>query len=114
MKANIKIKNFALSLRRHATKQETVLWRYLKNNNFGVKFRRQFALDNKYIVGFICLEKRLIIELDGGQHCENKQDKVRNAYLARQGFQVLRFWNNEIDNQLFACLEVIRRTIHKN
>lgn len=111
MKQSKVIKNLALSLRYRSTKQETVLWKYLRNNRLGVKFRRQFSIDNKYIVDFICLEKRLIIELDGGQHCENKHDEVRNTYLTEHGFQVLRFWNNEIDKQLSACLEVIRRAI---
>ena len=81
MKQSKAIKNLALSLRHRSTKQEMVLWKYLRNNSLGVKFRRQFAIDDKYIVDFICLEKRLIIELDGGQHSENKYDEVRNAYL---------------------------------
>ncbi len=111
MKQRKTIKNLILALRYRSTKQETVLWKHLRNNRLGVKFRRQFPIDDKYIVDFICLEKRLIIELDGGQHCENKRDKARNAYLTERGFQILRFWNNEIDKQLFVCLEAIRRAI---
>ena len=77
----------------------------------GVKFRRQFAIDNKYIADFACLERRLIIEIDGSQHAENPQDVSRTRYLTRQKFRVIRFWNNEITQNLYMCLDVIRKAV---
>ena len=59
------------------------------------KFRRQFVVE-PYIVDLACLERRLIIETDGGQHAENAYDVRRDAFLARNGFSVLRFWNNDV------------------
>ena len=50
----------------------------------------------KYIVDFVCFEKKIIIEVDGGQHLESENDKNRDEWLAKQGFKVLRFWNNEV------------------
>lgn len=91
------------NLRKNSTPQEIILWSRLKNNNFkNLKFRRQYNI-GKYIVDFICLEKRLIIELDGWQHKEENQeryDEERTKYLERQGLKVIRFWNNDINNNL--------------
>ena len=73
------------------------------------KFRRQHPI-GKYIVDFICLEVGLVIELDGGQHNEDKHsstDAVRTAWLEKQGLKVLRFWNHEVLTNLFVVREVI-------
>lgn len=90
-------------LRKNAVPQEIILWSRLKNRNFrNLKFRRQHQI-GKYIVDFICLDKKLIIELDGWQHKEENQeryDKIRTEFLERQGFKVVRFWNNEINDNL--------------
>jgi very-short-patch-repair endonuclease len=65
------------------------------------------------IVDFVCLEKRLIIELDGSQHMDNQiYDKNRTAWLTEQGFKVLRFWNHEVFQQLSSILEVIMKALH--
>ncbi|MGH8584190.1 MAG: endonuclease domain-containing protein [Gammaproteobacteria bacterium] len=72
----------------------------------GYRFRRQVAIDH-YIVDFACLEARLIIEADGGQHSESVADHRRDAYLRSQGFRVLRFWNNDV----LANREGVLRTI---
>jgi len=61
----------------------------------GFKFVRQEAIGS-YIVDFICREKNLIVEVDGGQHADNPLDVVRDAYLAAEGYSVLRFWNNDV------------------
>ena len=61
----------------------------------GYKFRRQHPL-GRSIVDFVCIEHRLVIEADGGQHNESKSDEYRTAWLERQGWRVLRFWNNEV------------------
>ncbi|MDD3436080.1 MAG: endonuclease domain-containing protein [Candidatus Gastranaerophilales bacterium] len=95
------IKELARNMRSEPTKEEHILWqRVLRKRQLGYIFRRQFVIDNKYIADFICLEKRLIIEIDGGQHCNNENDKIRDKYLKEQNFRVLRFWNNEILNNL--------------
>ena len=74
-----------------------------------MKFRRQLPL-GKYIVDFVCLEKRLIIELDGGQHnaeAQRQYDRVRDQWLRSQGFQILRYWNNEIFDEWESIAEAV-------
>ena len=102
------LKHFKKSLRISQTDTENILWYHLRNRNFqNHKFRRQHVLCG-YIVDFVCLEKRLVIELDGGQHAENTEyDLARTRKLEADGFQVLRFWNNEIFNNLDDVLEAI-------
>jgi len=74
----------------------------------GYKFRRQFPV-GPYFVDFCCPERRLIVELDGGQHCERQnEDAVRTRYLQARGYRVLRFWNSEVFGALDAALERIR------
>ena len=74
----------------------------------GLKFRRQQPIDN-YIVDFVCFENRIIIEVDGGQHAAgNKKDRERDTYLKQYGFKVLRFWNNEVLQNINGVLAVIR------
>lgn len=95
-------------LRQNLTNEERKLWSYLRNRQFGCKFIRQYVFDDKYILDFYCAEKMLVIELDGGQHCENEKDVVRYEYLRNRGCKILRFWNNEIQDNLFGCLEVVK------
>lgn len=74
---------------------------------FGYKFRFQHRLP-PYIVDFVCLKAGLIVELDGGQHAVNQPyDQARTRYLETQGYRVLRFWNNEVLENLDGVLEVI-------
>jgi very-short-patch-repair endonuclease len=84
-------------LRRNPTEAEKLLWNHLRYWQIdGYKFRRQQPL-GKYIVDIICFEKKLILELDGGQHAEQvKYDSERDVWLREQGFSVLRFWNNDV------------------
>jgi very-short-patch-repair endonuclease len=73
----------------------------------GLKFRRQHVLQG-YIVDFVCLEKKLIIELDGSQHADQETyDAVRTQALEKDGFKVIRFWNNEVLESIGVVLEVI-------
>ena len=67
----------------------------LRVENLGIKFRRQVII-GQYIVDFVCFEKRLVIEIDGGQHAGSDEDKIRDEWLKAEGFEVLRFWNNEV------------------
>ena len=88
---------FAHHLRRSTTDAERALWAKLRNRQLeGLKFRRQHPL-GPYTVDFICFERRLVIEVDGGQHTEAvEQDAYRTRWLRERGYMVLRFWNNEV------------------
>lgn len=101
---------FARTLRRNQTDVEQLLWKYLRNRRLnGVKFRRQHPIDT-YIVDFVCVEKYLVVELDGGQHNSDKgrmYDKNRQKYLQEKGFRILRFWNNEVIEDIENVLRVI-------
>ena len=89
-------KRYAQQLRRHPTEAEQALWRFLRLRQIaGYKFRRQQPL-GPYIVDFVCLEARLIIEIDGGQHATSTKDTKRTAWLESNNFQVMRFWNHEV------------------
>ena len=96
-------------LRKRPTDAEQLLWKQLRLKQIeGFKFRRQQPID-KYIVDFVCFERRIVIEVDGGQHTtQNKDDVIRDTYLRQQGFHVLRFWNNEVLQNTNGVLEVIR------
>ena len=87
----------ARNLRKMQTKAEQMLWHAVRNRQImGYKFRRQYLIEG-YIVDLICLERRLIIEADGGQHqLQKKYDQIRTNFFSAAGFRVLRFWNNEI------------------
>ena len=97
-------------LRKNPTDAERLLWQCLRLKQMkGFKFRRQHPI-GKYIVDFICLEARLIIELDGGQHNEADQidkDAERTTWLEAQGLRILRFWNDEVITSLWGVKDVI-------
>ena len=96
------------TLRKNLTEAEQTLWRHLRLRQIGgYKFRRQQPI-GRYVVDFICFEKRLIIEVDGGQHSEHVvYDSKRNTWLEKQGFSVLRFWDNQVLKETEAVKEVI-------
>ena len=102
----------AKALRHNLTDAEKKLWYHLRAHRFmGRKFKRQKPI-GRYVVDFVCLEKKLIIELDGGQHAENLEyDQARDAWLHSQGYTVLRFWNNEMMDEMEGVLERIRLAI---
>jgi very-short-patch-repair endonuclease len=104
--------NKAKTLRKNQTDVEQLLWRQLRNRQLcQQKFRRQFPID-PYIVDFVCLELKLIIELDGGQHADQIQyDNNRSLFLGQRGFMVLRFWNNDVIENMEGVLEAIRLVI---
>jgi very-short-patch-repair endonuclease len=87
-------------MRSEPTPAEHRLWQILRAKRLeGYKFKRQLTIDH-YIVDFACFKRRLIVEADGGHHCESHHDLRRDAYLRAQGFRILRFWNNDIfDNE---------------
>lgn len=99
----------ARQLRKKPTEAELRLWSAIRRRQLdGLRFRRQVPLGS-FIVDFACYDARLVIELDGGQHAEQQQaDAARTAWLESRGFQVLRFWNNEVFENLDGVLTVIR------
>ncbi len=101
-----KIKHQRKFLRKSATIHEIILWSRIKNNQLGYKFRRQYSI-GKYIADFCCLEKRLIVEIDGSEHFESIHDFIRDKYVENLGFRILRIWNNEINNNLNGVIEKI-------
>lgn len=106
------MKEFSRAMRKNPTQAENKLWQELRGKKLGFGFRRQFVIDSKYIADFVCLEKRLIIECDGGQHNQNFDDIERNFYLESQNFRILRFWNNEILENLEGVLSVIKEALN--
>jgi very-short-patch-repair endonuclease len=88
------------------------MWRYLKNRALaGYKFRRQCSI-GPYIVDFVCFEKMVVIEIDGGQHAiQIQKDARRTEYLKARGFEVLRYWNNEVLANTDSVLSVILITL---
>lgn len=94
------------------TDTERCLWSRLRRRQInGYKFRRQFPL-GRYVADFVCLEARLIIEVDGGQHAkQTDEDKLRDKWLVSQDFRVLRFWNNDVLHETDAVMEAIMRAL---
>jgi very-short-patch-repair endonuclease len=101
----------ARKLRKNQTDAEAMLWSKLRDRQFlGLKFRRQRPV-GRYFADFACVEIGLIIELDGGQHTSAAAyDRARSDDLAQMGYQVLRFWDNEVLTQTEAVLQKIFRT----
>ena len=101
------------NLRNNSTKEEIILWQYLKQKQLGVKFRRQQPID-KYIADFVCFEKKIIIELDGGQHNSSlgiQKDRSRDLFFTNNGFKVIRIWNNEINQNIEGVIRKIQSEI---
>lgn len=98
----------ARSLRRNMTEAETVLWSKLRDRQIdGRKFRRQVVI-GPYIADFACLEQRLVVEVDGGQHAEAaEKDAGRTAAIAEHGFEVIRFWNSDVLKNTSGVVEEI-------
>jgi very-short-patch-repair endonuclease len=117
-KYETQIKQFAKANRKNATDAEKKLWYELRSRLFiNYKFRRQYAIENKYIADFVCIKEKLIIELDGGQHGETQNeilDEQRTEFLKSHGFKVIRLWNNEILTDIETCKTVIFEQLEMN
>jgi very-short-patch-repair endonuclease len=101
----------ARRLRKVATKAETTLWYRLRSRRLnGHKFTRQDPV-GPYTVDFVCRERRLIVEVDGGQHADNPRDEVRDKWLAERNYRVLRFWNNDVLGNMDGVLEMIETAL---
>ncbi|MEK7503896.1 MAG: DUF559 domain-containing protein [Patescibacteria group bacterium] len=106
-----KMKTRRLYLRKKLTKWESILWEELRNNKLGVKFKRQYSV-GPYILDFYSTEASLGIELDGQQHKSNTEyDIFRSKYLKSLGINILRFWNNQIENDLEKVILIIKGNI---
>jgi very-short-patch-repair endonuclease len=103
------LKQFARDLRNNPTDVERLLWQRLKSSQVeGIKFRRQQPIED-FIVDFVSFEKKIVVELDGGQHAEAaEKDKRRDECLTMNGYKVLRFWDNEVIQNMEGVLEAIR------
>ena len=83
------------------------MWHLLRDRRLAAhKFRRQVPFQN-YILDFVCFEQRVVVEIDGSQHADSPHDKTRDQLLAREGFRVLRYWNNDVLQRRNAVLEDI-------
>jgi very-short-patch-repair endonuclease len=114
MKNDKSLGKLAKGLRRKQTDAEARLWYYLSNRHIeGAKFRRSQQIGN-YIVDFVCFEKKLVIEIDGGQHNESlnkRRDEERTRVLTDKHYNVIRYWDNDVLQNTDGVLENIRQTI---
>ena len=107
----IRNRSRARSLRSTMTEAEKRIWFRLRAHRLnGASFRRQFPV-GFHIVDFICLEARLIVEIDGGQRAASTRDKIRDAWLRSQDFAVLRFWNNDVLANTEGVIEKIHEAL---
>jgi very-short-patch-repair endonuclease len=106
-RSNPKIKHQAIWLRKESTPAERKLWSRIRNDQLGVTFRRQHAV-GVYIPDFCSPKAKLIIELDGSQHLEQEEyDEDRTRYLESLGYKVIRFWNNDVTNNIDGVILAI-------
>jgi very-short-patch-repair endonuclease len=101
-------------LRVNQTDAETKLWNRTRNRQInGNKFVRQEPI-GRYICDFVCREKLIVVEVDGGQHSESARDEVRDRYLRAQGYRVMRFWNNDVLSNIEGVLSVIDEALRES
>jgi very-short-patch-repair endonuclease len=113
LRSDPKTRTHALELRKELTPAERKLWSKIRSDQLGVNFRRQHAI-GKYIPDFVCIQKKLIIELDGSQHLEQEEyDEERTECLKSQGYRVIRFWNNDVMNNIEGVMLVIMNALEK-
>ncbi|WP_086594716.1 endonuclease domain-containing protein [Hymenobacter crusticola] len=111
--SKLDLKGRARRMRHEPTAAEDKLWQQLRGGQLGVKFRRQHSID-RYIVDFVCLSHKLIVELDGAGHAEPDQadyDRGRSALLEELGYCILRFSNEQALNQMDAVLAAIKTNL---
>ncbi len=112
-RSNPTIRHRAIELRKEPTLAESKLWAYLRNNKLGVIFRRQHAI-GFFVADFCAPRKKLIIELDGSQHLEQEEyDRERTLILESQGYNVIRFWDNEVMNNIGSVILAINYALEE-
>jgi very-short-patch-repair endonuclease len=110
-RSNLRTRHQAIKLRKESTPAEQKLWSRLRNDQLGINFRRQHAIGN-YIPDFCSPKAKLVIELDGSQHSEQEEyDIERTRYLESQGYTVIRFWNNQVMNDMDGVIRAIVHTM---
>jgi very-short-patch-repair endonuclease len=102
----------AKNLRKNSTELEAILWSRLRAGRLeGYKFRRQHPMGD-YVVDFVCPDKWVVVEIDGSQHQERKDaDKIRDAFLRERGYRVLRFWNNDVLQNIEGVIDRIEQHV---
>ena len=109
------LREFAKKNKQYPTEAEKMLWEYIRSEQLWFKFNRQHIVGD-YIVDFICLEKGLVIEVDGGYHSEYEQmqkDECRTEHLEDMGLKVIRFSNEEVLNNIEGVLDNIRKELYR-
>jgi very-short-patch-repair endonuclease len=110
-RSNPKTKHQAVELRKESTPAESKPWSRIRDDQLGVNFRRQHAVEN-YIPDFCSPKTKLIIELDGSQHLKQEEyDQERTKYLESLGYKVIRFWNNDVMNNIEGVILAIIHVI---
>ena len=113
-RSNPNTKHKAIELRKELTPAERKLWSRIRNDQLGVTFRRQHAVGT-YIPDFCSPKAKLIIELDGSQHLEQREyDDKRTKYLESQGYKVIRFWNHDVTNNIDGVILAILHAMEDN
>ncbi len=113
-RSNPKTKHRAINLRKVSTPAERKLWSRIRNDQLGVTFRRQHAV-GVYIPDFSSPKAKLIIELDGSQHLDQREyDEERTQYLESQGYNVIRFWNHQVMNDIEGTIRAIIFALETN
>jgi very-short-patch-repair endonuclease len=103
----------AQALRNNATDAERALWRHLSRRQLeGFKFSRQIPV-GPFVCDFLCRERALVVEVDGGQHADSERDAKRTAYLESEGYRVIRFWNNEVLENVDGVLRLILNQLQR-
>ena len=103
----------AQELRNNATDAERQLWRHLSRRQLnGVKFSRQMPV-GPFICDFLCRERMLVVEVDGGQHCGNSSDESRTAFLESEGYRIIRFWNNKVHENMEGVIQTIASALNE-
>ena len=109
------LKEFAHKNKQFATEAESLLWEYIRAKQLAVKFNRQHIIGD-YIVDFVCIEKKLVVEVDGGYHSEYEQikkDELRTEHLNGMGYNVIRFSNEEILGNILEVVNKIKDKINE-
>ena len=109
------LKEFAHKNKQFATEAESLLWEHIRAKRLAVKFNRQHIIGD-YIVDFVCIEKKLVIEVDGGYHSEYEQiekDEFRTERLKELGFSVIRFTNEEVIKDIWGTINKIKSILNE-
>lgn len=109
------LKEFVHKNKQFATEAESLLWEHIRAKRLGAKFNRQHIIGD-YIVDFVCLEKKLVIEVDGGYHSEYEQiekDEFRTERLNMMGFSVIRFFNEEVIRDIWRVINIIKNRLNE-